>query len=366
MLGIFQLPSTLFFCLAAWSFLGAQPLQTSKDKPDKARDYIEKYRHLAVLEMERSGIPASVKMAQALLESGLGQSELATKANNHFGIKCGGDWEGETYQAWDDEPQKSCFRVFPSVEASYVAHTAFLMNPKKTYRYGFLFDYPRSDYKAWAEGLQKAGYATSKTYAKSLISLIERYDLYKLDYLDTIQSNVDDSLLLALFPEYYLELGRDTQTVWVLVGKDTLSTWLPDPFGNVLDSVRVVLTRRVFEVNGLPAVQLHQGDNLLSLSKRYGISVKRLRRYNELDERVLRWGQHLFLKPKAKVYTGTEPFHLLLPGQTMYEVAQRYGLRYRALLKLNPKYQKQKPRVGDKLWLRKPNKAEQALEAGRF
>lgn len=151
---------------------------------DKAKAYIEKYKHIAVAEMDRMGIPASIKMAQALLESGIGESKLAINANNHFGIKCGGEvWTGDTYYMWDDEPVKSCFRVYETAEESFIAHSEFLRNPKKDFRYGVLFKLDKKDYEGWAKGLQKAGYATSKTYSKKLISLIERLELYKLDHL---------------------------------------------------------------------------------------------------------------------------------------------------------------------------------------
>ena len=147
-------------------------------------DYILQYKEIAVSEMHKTGIPASIKMAQALLESGSGKSSLATEANNHFGIKCGGRWNGDTYYREDDDYNKkgdlikSCFRKFRSVEESYSAHSNFLTDQN---RYEFLFGYARDDYKAWAKGLKKAGYATDKKYPKKLIDIIEKYELYNLD-----------------------------------------------------------------------------------------------------------------------------------------------------------------------------------------
>jgi len=147
-------------------------------------DYILQYKEIAVSEMHRTGIPASIKMAQALLESGAGKSTLATQANNHFGIKCGGQWTGGTYYREDDDYNKkgdlikSCFRKFHSVEESYSAHSNFLTDQK---RYAFLFGYGKYDYKAWAKGLRKAGYATDKKYPNKLIDIIEKYELYNLD-----------------------------------------------------------------------------------------------------------------------------------------------------------------------------------------
>jgi hypothetical protein len=146
-------------------------------------NYIAQYKQIAILEMQRTGIPASIKMAQALLESGAGRSTLARKANNHFGIKCGGSWNGETFYREDDDYRngkliKSCFRKFESAYDSFMAHSDFLTNQR---RYSFLFELSTEDYKSWARGLRKAGYATDKAYAGKLIEIIEKYELYKLD-----------------------------------------------------------------------------------------------------------------------------------------------------------------------------------------
>ncbi len=138
--------------------------------------YIEKYSYLAIKEMKEFRIPASITLAQGILESGNGESRLATEGNNHFGIKCHG-WEGEEIYADDDE-ENECFRKYKKVEDSYRDHSLFL---SERVRYSFLFDLEITDYKAWSKGLKKAGYATSSTYAEKLISLIERYDLQKFD-----------------------------------------------------------------------------------------------------------------------------------------------------------------------------------------
>jgi len=150
---------------------------------NKSESYIDKYKDLAISEMHRTGIPASIKLAQGLLESGAGTSELSINANNHFGIKCGGSWTGETYKIEDDEFRngkkiKSCFRVFNSAHGSYIAHSQFLLDNR---RYAFLFSYSNTDYYCWAKGLRKAGYATDKKYPKKLIDIINKYQLYLFD-----------------------------------------------------------------------------------------------------------------------------------------------------------------------------------------
>jgi len=146
--------------------------------------YINKYRDVAIDEMNASGIPASIKLAQALLESGAGKSTLAKEANNHFGIKCGGSWHGDTFYRKDDDYNnkgqliESCFRQFSSPRESFRAHTEFLTTQP---RYEFLFSYSNTDYTAWAYGLRKAGYATDKAYPKKLIDIIDKYKLYEFD-----------------------------------------------------------------------------------------------------------------------------------------------------------------------------------------
>jgi len=154
-------------------------------------DYINRFRKIAISEMERTGIPASIKLAQGILESGDGKSTLARKAKNHFGIKCHNTWNGKTHYLEDDDYDdngkliKSCFRVYKNADASYIAHSEFLRDPKKKYRYGFLFSLPSTDYKAWARGLKQAGYATSPTYAEKLIRIIEGSELYRFDEMGT-------------------------------------------------------------------------------------------------------------------------------------------------------------------------------------
>jgi flagellum-specific peptidoglycan hydrolase FlgJ len=150
-------------------------------------NYIQKYKDVAIAEMNRGGIPASIIMAQALLESASGLSELSQKANNHFGIKCTSQWTGATFRKKDDDRDstgslaESCFRRYNSVAESYADHSEFIRDPRKYHRYGFLFNLDRTDYKSWARGLQSAGYATSTEYSKQLIRAIEQFRLYQYD-----------------------------------------------------------------------------------------------------------------------------------------------------------------------------------------
>ena len=177
--------------LMTFSFSALADFGSFKNQENPAANYIGKYKEIAQSEMQRVGIPASIKLAQGILESNSGRSTLAQKANNHFGIKCGNYWEGPTFFREDDDYRggkliKSCFRKFDSAEHSFVAHSDFLTNPGSQYRYGFLFDLDPFDYVSWAEGLKASGYATDPLYAEKLISVIEKYQLYQFDNLNNL------------------------------------------------------------------------------------------------------------------------------------------------------------------------------------
>ena len=169
----------LILGLISWSLMADNVLSD----PNASEIYIETFKEIAISEMERTGIPASIKLAQGLLESGAGKSTLSREAKNHFGIKCGGSWTGKTYKHKDDDYVngkliKSCFRKFNSAHESYIAHSDFLQTQR---RYATLFDLSKQDYYSWAKGLKKAGYATDPAYAQKLIDLIEKYQLYLHD-----------------------------------------------------------------------------------------------------------------------------------------------------------------------------------------
>jgi LysM repeat protein len=333
------------------------------NEADKISTYVDRYKHIAIAEMDRSGIPASIKMAQGILESGSGESELATVANNHFGIKCGGDWLGFSHYVWDDEPQKSCFRVYISPEQSYIAHSEFLRNPAKDFRYGFLFQLDKTDYKAWSKGLQSSGYATSKTYAEKLISLIERYELYKLDHLTLRSTELTDAEIAQIF-EWQSNVSGDTtlKTAMdtLLVQKDPFNTADTTNQNHTVDVWADLLTpqqreqnfNKTFKVNNLPVVIAQKGDDLAAIALRHGVSAKKLLKYNELKQQQLQNGQYIFLKPKAKKSSNPAIRHIVREGQTMYDVAQFYGLRLSTLQRLNPRYKKEKLSAGVQLLLK--------------
>ena len=254
--------------------------------------YIQRYKNIAIREMERTGVPASIKLAQGLLESAAGTSTLAKKANNHFGIKCGADWKGRTIYRKDDDYddngilQESCFRAYKSAEESYIAHSEFLRDPRKEHRYGFLFQYKVTDYRRWARGLKKSGYATSATYDEKLISIIENYGLDKFDRVssgDLRDIEYDDTDLVA---------GLDVR---------------------IINDVRVVYAER----NDTP-------DNIGNKAR---VKTKCILKYNELltePATLLESDELVFLQKKRKNFRGQKKWHYVREGETMYNISQLY------------------------------------------
>ena len=267
-------------------------------------DYIDKYKKIAVKEMDRAGIPASIKLAQALLESNAGKSDLARKANNHFGIKCGSDWKGKSYDKEDDDYdefgnlQKSCFRKYKSVEDSYIAHSEFLRDPRKANRYGFLFRLKATDYKRWAYGLRTSGYATGANYDEKLIRIIETYKLYEFDRLS------DEN-----FPE-----GRPEKPEDAIAGLDLRR----------INDVKVVFAKNKITVQ--------------DISLKTGIGLSRLERYNEklpAPNDSLVDDTRIFLQPKRCRYRGKRKWHYVREGETLFDISQLYALKLSRLQKRN-------------------------------
>ena len=247
--------------------------------------YIKKYRELAVEEMKKYHIPASITLAQGLLESGAGQSALARKSNNHFGIKCGSDWYGKTV-SHDDDARGECVRAYKHPKDSYEDHSKFLAGRS---RYASLFNLNITDYKGWARGLKKAGYATNPRYADQLIGIIELYELYKYDdknYLKWIKKN-------------------------------------PNP-------------HQTYIANDLLYIVVRAGDSWKSISQEFDISQKKLRKYNDLYKGyALQVGDILYLEKKNKKADKEHIVHVLRAGESMYSISQKYGIRLKNLYKLN-------------------------------
>ncbi len=290
---------------------------TAFSQTDSAHwDYIAKYSQAAIDEMHFSKIPASITMAQALHESRYGTSELAVKANNHFGIKCQTGWMGKRYTYQDDD-SNNCFRCYDSVSESYRDHSIFLMTRP---RYAFLFDINRSDYAAWAHGLKQAGYATNPNYAPILIRLIEDYKLFMLD---TMQPAVEQMISYKNNP-------------------------IPNRF-----PAAATPEVKLFHRNRIDFMIVQPGDNIKQLTHDLDLLRWEIRKYNEIgrtDDVVP--GQLIYLQPKRKKAEAGYTFHTVVKGESMYEISQMYGIQLKWLYKRNRMIPGTQPRVGQEIWLR--------------
>lgn len=299
----------LSFVIAAILQVSAQ---TSRNRNFQA--YIDRYHDLAVEQMLRYNIPASITLAQGLLESNAGNSELTRKGNNHFGIKCH-DWQGaKTYH--DDDARNECFRAYNNAYESYEDHSRFLSGSK---RYRNLFTLKRTDYKGWAQGLKTCGYATNPAYAQRLIEIIELYDLHEYDKAKK-------------YDKHIVELLRKGSSS----GETTLS-------------------HTVYKNNKNYYVRARRGDTFRSIGKEMGVNSYHLASFNERSSKdKLEEGEIIYLEKKhrraAKEYKYHR--HTVKAGESMYSIAQTYGIRLKSLYKMNglePSYQ---ITVGDKLRVR--------------
>jgi LysM repeat protein len=257
--------------------------------------YIAQYAPLAIEQMKKYGVPASITLAQGILESGNGNSELAKRANNHFGIKCHTTWEGERVY-FDDDEKNECFRKYPNVSDSFEDHSLFLKKP----RYESLFELKITDYKGWAEGLKKCGYATSPTYATQLIQLIEKYGLDEYDLetsgqqasLNYFISENRIKYVKALKGESVEELTKRTQ-----IGKKRLAKYNDWPELMVLKEGEIIYLQPKRNKASIASYKVKKGDTLRSISQQYGIKMKRVCKLNGLTlEATLKAGQVLVLR----------------------------------------------------------------------
>lgn len=300
---------TLLFCLCG---LFAQQTQSRIH-------YINKYKQIAVDEMHRTGIPASIKLAQAILESAGGTSALAKKANNHFGIKCGYSWTGKTMYRMDDDyddkgnPIESCFRAYKNPESSFIAHSEFLTNKGKRSRYDFLFDYDSEDYKNWAKGLKKAGYATNPKYPQMLINIIETYEL-----------NLFDSTMP-------LDPAPPLAEVKTKPAPSKENTSKPSsPSKNNYNTI--------VKINDVDLTYAMAGETPESIANRVNIPVKRILRYNDelySPYQDVKVDYRVYLQPKRGSFRGTQKVHKVKMGETMMFISQKYGVRLDKLYSRN-------------------------------
>ncbi len=314
-----------------------QPSTAQKRDRISVEDYINTYKDIAIREMDRTGIPASITLAQGIHESGVGNSRLATEANNHFGIKCGGKWEGETYYKWDDESTESCFRVYDNPEASYLDHSAILQ--KK--RYAFLFEYDKTDYEKWAKGLRKAGYATDPKYPQKLIKTIEQHQLAQYD--------------LAM-PPIVVNIEEDTSYQAILENPKEIFV-IPEETERRLRRKRrsflfKAYKKGIFRQNGASYVLAKEGETALDVATRMGIPYRKFLRFNDLvDGDQLIAFQPCYIQPKRSRYRGDEEHFKVTDDISMYEIAQYFGIKLEQLSQRNLLKEGEEPRNGELIML---------------
>ena len=297
--------------------LAAVHIATAQSQADILA-YVDKYKQIALDQERQYGIPAPITLAQGILESGAGKSGLTRNSNNHFGVKALGGWNGGVYKAWDDEPQKSSFRVYASAEESFRDHSLVLKNSS---RYRSLFAKSIYDYRGWAIGLQKAGYATAKNYAAALIGFIDTYRLYAVN--GGVKLRPGKTVIV-------------TQTVNSGPTFDASCQMDEEEQSEEEQSVTKAVTRYVVEINDVSCTILYPGTTLAAIAMQYDIPRDKLLEFNEVVvEEELHEGDIIFLDRKKKKYEGAKDFHNVKNGETLYGIAQEYGIKLASLAKMN-------------------------------
>lgn len=347
-----------------------------------AKAYIQKYKHIAIKEMKRTGVPASITLAQAIVESASGESNLAKNANNHFGIKCKTEWTGEKiYQ--DDDTKSECFRVYPDAESSFIDHSNFL---KYRPYYAALFELDPVDDSAWAYGLKKAGYATEKDYPTSLLKVIEMYELSQYNFpelvaeddslantvtksivnKDSIQNNLTDPVTIkpmvdssannialnkikGIVSNDSANPSKNIITPMKGIGKvvenktvtaDSNSTSNPSSIANNSSKNTVPTAPKYpqnekFKINQINAVWAIAGQSYLAIADKYNIPLYKIFRNNEIEATdIVQYDQIVFLNEKKN--EGINKVHVVKKEETLYEISQLEGVKLNALKNYNP------------------------------
>ncbi len=290
------------FILTGWICFFAVGFSQPAERRITPHEYIAMYKDEAIKEMLLNGIPASITLAQGMLESDFGNSPLARYANNHFGIKCHNTWEGPVF-IQDDDEKNECFRKYYTVYQSFKDHSEFL---KTRSRYAFLFEYHHTDYKAWAKGLKKAGYATNPKYADLLISMIERYELHKYDKVKHM-------------PKLSVDASKQ-------------KTSEPVTKTSERDAKPMV---KVHE-NNIKYTIARKGDTFYKIAKRHEMGVWQILKYNDYDKGdLLKGGEIIYLQPKRNKAKVAE--YRVQQGESLHDISQKFGVKLKKLYRYNGK-----------------------------
>jgi hypothetical protein len=291
------------------------------------KSYIDKYKSVAVKEMKEYHIPASITLAQGIIESNCGKSPLAIDANNHFGVKCHKDWNGDTY-LFDDDEKQECFRKYASAEDSYRDHSLFLVNKQ---RYAALFSLDLSDYTGWAMGLKQAGYATNPDYPRLLIQMIELNKLYEFD--DT--TRIIEATPVVASQIVQNDLDDDSQISNINKGSNLFDRHyvMPDP--DLFQQIKISrLGRPVYINNSISFIFIKKGDTWYSIASEFGIYAFQVYRDNDMQETdILSIGQIIYLEPKKKKSSALK--HIIKENETLFSISQEYGVKLKFLFKYN-------------------------------
>ncbi len=357
MVRFFRIIACILLTISTFS-LFAQQKQQSKE----VLDYIEEYKDAAMTEMVKYKIPASITLAQGILESGAGKSKLAQKGNNHFGIKCHKDWKGKTMRVDDDAP-KECFRVYKSVSDSYRDHSKFLKNSQ---RYAFLFELKITDYKGWAKGLKKAGYATLPTYATVLINTIENYNLQQYDQMVVkgkfkVKKNKTKPQKEEVKP---VEKQEEPKEALIdLSNKDKAKKVKPAKANKKNYSVPVLADCKVVEMTsdkhyirenfGVKFVFTKEGDNVATLAKELVMSEYQLVKYNDISKNAtFSEGEVIYIGRKRRRAPAGYNKHVIKQGETLRQVSRLYAVRLERLYDMNGLNENSVLSIGQEIRLR--------------
>lgn len=323
-------------------------------------NYISTFKNVAISEMIRTGIPASIKLAQGILESDLGRSPLAYQANNHFGIKCGKDWSGNVYYKHDDDLDssgviiESCFRAFANAEESYLAHSEFLTDPAKKSRYGFLFSLGSTDYVGWANGLKFSGYATDPSYPSKLINIIEKFQLFQYDKDVRLWTKMDD-----VSPDVTPASKKSkTSDIQIVKAEQNQKSKNPSIESKRQDHEPTAPKKAGYEfgkINELKVIYATGHNSVNDIAHKTGVSVYEILEYNEKLENkdyIPSYQEIVYLERKKKnIQSNGNDFHTVSIGESMYDIAQKYGIRLESLLAKNNLDSDAQPLLGESISL---------------